>query len=184
MIPLYDLAMSTSTLSPCWLDLHPQFHSYHCDRPFAISSVVNSFSGPKDIGNNCSSVMTTHLPSLSYISIGILSCDYRQYEIHDAGEDSSHTSQNSRMNCRHIPQGLAGGLISVATAIARMSPFLAPWYTHQNLCFSIVVGADEPDKPPSRLSRAQHKFPPDRLHSQRWHPVPRRRSAEAMSIRL
>jgi hypothetical protein len=43
-----------------------------------------------------------------------------------AGEAMAYTSQNSRMNCLHMPQGLAGGLISVATAIALMSPFLAP----------------------------------------------------------
>ena len=37
------------------------------------------------------------------------------------------TSQNSRMNCLHMPQGLAGGEMSVATAMARKSPALAPW---------------------------------------------------------
>jgi hypothetical protein len=36
------------------------------------------------------------------------------------------TSQNSRIYCLHIPQGLAGGEISVATARARISPRLAP----------------------------------------------------------
>jgi hypothetical protein len=38
----------------------------------------------------------------------------------------SLTSQNSRMNCLHMPQGLAGGEMSVATAMARKSPVLAP----------------------------------------------------------
>jgi len=36
------------------------------------------------------------------------------------------TSQNSRIYCLHIPQGLAGGEMSVATARARMSPLRAP----------------------------------------------------------
>lgn len=36
------------------------------------------------------------------------------------------TSQNSRINCLHMPQGLAGGEMSVATAMARKSPALAP----------------------------------------------------------
>jgi len=41
------------------------------------------------------------------------------------------TSQNSLMNCRHMPHGLAGGLMSVATARARTLPFFAPCYeTH------------------------------------------------------
>lgn len=44
----------------------------------------------------------------------------------DLSTGSTHTSQNSLKNCRHIPHGLAGGLMSVATATARMSPFLAP----------------------------------------------------------
>jgi hypothetical protein len=42
-------------------------------------------------------------------------------------ERDSLTSQNSRMNCLHMPQGLAGGEISVATAMARKSPVLAPY---------------------------------------------------------
>jgi hypothetical protein len=44
------------------------------------------------------------------------------------------TSQNSRMNCLHMPQGLAGGEMSVATAMARKSPALAPWRICQNRC--------------------------------------------------
>lgn len=39
-----------------------------------MSSVLSSFSGPKDIGRSCSSVMTVDLPSLSYMRIGMLSC--------------------------------------------------------------------------------------------------------------
>lgn len=42
------------------------------------------------------------------------------------GRDAVHASQNSLMNCRHMPHGLAGGAISVATAMARISPFFAP----------------------------------------------------------
>ena len=37
------------------------------------------------------------------------------------------TSQNSLMNCLHMPQGLAGGLIFVDTAMALKSPLLQPW---------------------------------------------------------
>jgi hypothetical protein len=36
------------------------------------------------------------------------------------------TSQNSRIYCLHMPQGLAGGEMSVATARARISPRRAP----------------------------------------------------------
>lgn len=42
------------------------------------------------------------------------------------GPPSGLTSQNSLMYCLHMPQGLAGGEMSVATARARMSPRRAP----------------------------------------------------------
>jgi len=35
-------------------------------------------------------------------------------------------SQNSLMNCLHMPHGLQNSLMSVATAIALMSPYLTP----------------------------------------------------------
>lgn len=60
-------------------------------------------SGPKLIGSNCPSVFTTYLPSLSNMKTGISS------------------PQNSLRNCLHIPHGLAGGEISVATARALKS---------------------------------------------------------------
>ncbi len=75
--------------------------------------------------------MTVYLPNLSYINIGVLG-----YMIGSAKNDPIPqismmetlvlTSQNSRMNCLHMPQGLAGGEMSVATAMARKSPALAP----------------------------------------------------------
>jgi hypothetical protein len=45
---------------------------------------------------------------------------------HLVNPTSRLTSQNSRIYCLHMPQGLAGGEISVATARARISPRLAP----------------------------------------------------------
>ena len=47
--------------------------------------------------------------------------------------ERDHTSQNSLKNCLHIPQGLAGGVMSVATAMARMSPFFAPYIISQTI---------------------------------------------------
>lgn len=41
------------------------------ETPLESSSVLNNFSGPNDIGSSCSKVMTTDLPSLSYIRIGV-----------------------------------------------------------------------------------------------------------------
>lgn len=60
------------------------------------------------MGRSCSIVMTTNLPSLSNMMIGVFA------------------SQNSLMNCLHMPQGLLGVLASVATAMARMSPGRQP----------------------------------------------------------
>lgn len=48
-----------------------------------------------------------------------------------------HTSQNSLMNCLHMPQGLAGGLISVATASALKSPRRRPWKYDQLTFFPL-----------------------------------------------
>ena len=84
------------------------------------------FSNPKEKGSSCSKVMTTDLPSLSYISIGIFDCKSVSL-IHTIKPFAWITSQNSLMNCRHMPQGDAGGVISVETAMARMSPLLAPY---------------------------------------------------------
>ena len=56
--------------------------------------------------------------------------------LHSRGkEKESLTSQNSRMNCLHMPQGLAGGEMSVATAMARKSPVLAP-------CWKVMWSVD------------------------------------------
>lgn len=86
-------------------------HDYDRDPiiPIAISSVGGSnFSGPKLMGSSCSTVIVVHRPSRSYIMTGMCG------------------SQNSRMNCLHMPQGDAGGEMSVATARARMSPLRTP----------------------------------------------------------
>lgn len=53
-------------------------------------------------------VMTVNFESPPYMSTGV------------AGR------QNSRINCLHMPHGLAGGVVSVLTAIARMSPLRRP----------------------------------------------------------
>ena len=44
---------------------------HHNDRSW---SVGNNWSGPNDMGSNCSSVMTTDLLSLSYMRMGVLGC--------------------------------------------------------------------------------------------------------------
>jgi len=94
-----------------------------------MSSVDKRLSGPKDIGRSCPKVITVDLASLSNMKIGMLS--YEEVSIGRLSPDTesscNRTSQNSLKNCLHIPQGLAGGLISVATATARMSPFFAPY---------------------------------------------------------
>lgn len=118
---------------------------------WAISSVDRSLSGPKDMGKSCSSVMTVYLPVLSYINMGVLGCRVADRSsqqdgfpsLHagrrvrrrflsllrkDSGERKKRTSQNSLINCLHMPQGLAGGVMSVATAMARKSPGFAPWF--------------------------------------------------------
>jgi len=80
------------------------------------------------MGKSCSNVMTVYLPSLSYINMGVLGYNTVSHiDSQDAIPNCFLTSQNSRMNCLHMPQGLAGGEMSVATAMARKSPALAPW---------------------------------------------------------
>ena len=91
----------------------------------ACESADFRFSKPKENGSSCSRVMTVDLPSLSYIRIGILDCKIVSPVYYNETFDV-FTSQNSLINWRHMPQGDAGGVISVETAMARMSPFLAP----------------------------------------------------------
>lgn len=50
-----------------------------------------------------------------------------------SGKQNKRTSQNSRMNCLHMPQGLAPGLISLDTARALKSPRLRPCERCQSL---------------------------------------------------
>ena len=115
----------------CFIDCSPSSNCtiIYCESPISISSVDLRASGPNDIGSNCPSVITVDLLSLSYIRIGILSYTHSVSSTHILSPrcNDIRTSQNSRMNCLHIPQGLAGGLMSVATARARISPFFAPF---------------------------------------------------------
>ncbi len=121
----------TDRLGPAWLahrSRMPRSATNYCDRPFCSSDVVLRASGPNDRGSNCSRVTTIDLPSPSNNRIGILS--YQKVSMSEVmrvyGIVFARTSQNSRINCLHIPHGLAGGLMSVETASARMSPFSAP----------------------------------------------------------
>jgi hypothetical protein len=82
------------------------------------------------------------------------------------------TSQNSLMNWRHIPHGLAGGLISVATARARTSPFFAPCPTVSMVSTMANTGnvVHEPVPQQWRGSPFQHMCPQGTPHSRRLLP--------------
>lgn len=122
--------------------IRSQLHPVECDTSRS-SPGESSFSGPKLMGSSCSTVIMVDLPSLSYIITGIFDCLFVSIAAiytsgqHDGliseGPWSRLASQNSRMNCRHMPQGLAGGLMSVETANARISPLLAPCSSNQHL---------------------------------------------------
>lgn len=140
--------LTCRSFSPHYRPINRYPYVVPCVVVVVASSVVINFSGPNDIGRSCSSVMTVDFPSTSYMRIGQLSCspisevsrvlpspNKEHFHFQGGGKKGPdfvvvklRTSQNSRMNCLHIPHGLAGGLISVATAIARKSPFFARCY--------------------------------------------------------
>ena len=93
------------------------------------------------MGKSCPKVITVDFPSLSYMSTGMLSYTIVSASILSSLYVEHHplTSQNSLINCRHMPHGLAGGLMSVDTAIARMSPFFAP-YSGVSSCTRMSMG--------------------------------------------
>jgi hypothetical protein len=158
----------------------------YCAALLASSSVESNLSGPNDMGRSCSSVMTVYLPSLSYINIGVLGYTISSVKDPKTKEHNAPrlgqrdeiarllTSQNSLMNCLHMPQGLAGGEMSVATAMARKSPALAPWSHQSNqftqsswmyvyLCIDLRAASRHCQSRP-----APRMFQRDTRHSRRW----------------
>jgi len=132
--PTSILYMMLHHTTPLYANYQPQKnleHRLYCPTARASSSVDSSLSGPNDMGKSCSRVMTVYLPSLSYINMGVLGYNIRSAKrtVQEVSRECQDplTSQNSRINCLHMPQGLAGGEMLVATAMARKSPALAPW---------------------------------------------------------